>query len=102
ASPGENRRRHEFHSWFTLPKPSGNVVDEIDVSFEGALADWVSSYILLDDGRLLVLATETDFIDATILLASVAASFLAGITLVIILRIRRKRANARNSGVVTF
>lgn len=100
-SGGQSRPRHEFRSWFTLPKPRGRVVDDCKVSFEGSLSWWVSSYVLLEDGRLLVLATETDLVDVIVELASAAVVFAAGIILLIILRTRRKRANAGSSACVT-
>ena len=96
-SDGANKPRREFHSWFTLPKPPGKVIDEAKASFEGSLSDWLSSYVLLEDGRLFVLATERDVADGIIVLASVAIAFLVGVILLIILGIRRKRADARRS-----
>lgn len=85
----------EFRSWFTVPKPPGKVVDEVKLSFEGALSDWVSCYALLEDGRLFLLATERDLVDAIVALSGAAVAFVAGVILIIILGIRRKRANAR-------
>jgi len=96
----ESKPRREFRSWFTLPRPPGKVVDETKVSFEGSLSDWVSSYVLLEDGRLLVLAAERDLADVVIELAGAAVALLAGIVLLIILGIRRRRANARSSETV--
>jgi hypothetical protein len=93
--------QREFSSWFTLQKPPGKVVDETKVSFEGSLSDWVSCYVLLIDGRLLVLAAERDFIDATIELAGAAVGLVAAIVLLIILGKRRKRATAGKSETVT-
>jgi hypothetical protein len=91
----------EFSSWFTLRKPPGKVVDETKVSFEGALSWWVSDYVLLEDGRLFVLATETDFIDAAVELAGAAVGFVIGVILLVVLGVRRKRANARRPKAVT-
>lgn len=84
----------EFRSWFTLPKPPGKVVDEVKLSFEGALSDWVSCYALLEDGRLFLLATERDLVDMVLELASAVAAFVAGVILLIVLRVRWKRASA--------
>ncbi len=79
-----------FHPWFQAPRPPGKVVDEINLSAEGALSDWVSCYALLDDGRLFVLATERDLVDVVVELAGGAVALVAGIVWLIILRQRRK------------
>jgi len=101
-SNGETKLRRRFRSWFDLPRPPGKVIDETTVSFEGALSWWVSSYVLLEDDRLLVLAAETDVGDVVVELAAAAVAFVAGVILLIILRIRRKRANARRLESVTL
>jgi len=100
-SGGESRPRREFHPWFALPRPPGKVIDEVRISFEGSLSYCVSSYVLLEDNRLLVLATEVDFIDGVIWLAGATIAFLVGVTLLIVLGVRRKRAGARSLETAT-
>jgi hypothetical protein len=89
----------EFRSWFTLPKPPGKVVDEVKLSFEGALSDWVSCYTLLEDGRLFLLATERDLADVIVELAGAAVGFVVAIVLLIALGRSRKADNAGTAAV---